>query len=82
MDREPDDRSEPRRCAQCGASVLSESERAFEFGDENLLCWECATARGGRYDEAADAWEPTPDLGGLSDEAYGASPHEVRRSRR
>jgi hypothetical protein len=74
MDREPDDRIEPTLCALCGAAVLSDSERAFAFGDENLLCWECATARGGRYDEASDSWERAPDLTGLSDEAYGSAP--------
>ena len=78
---EQDDRSEARVCAGCGAPVLGDAERTFEFGDENVICWECAVARGGRYDEARDAWERVPDLGGIADEAYGASPHETRRRR-
>ena len=81
MEREPDEGTEASVCAACGAAVLSDSERAFEFGDENVLCWECATARGGRYDEARDAWERPPDLQGLGDEAYGAAPHETHRRR-
>jgi hypothetical protein len=76
-----DERSEARSCAACGATLEGDGDRAFEFGDENLLCFECAVARGGRYDESRDAWEPGPDLRGLGDEAYGASPHEQRRRR-
>ena len=79
---EQDDRSEEALvCAACGAAVASDAERAFEFGDENVLCAACATARGGRYDEHRDAWEPPPDLSGIGDEAYGATPGERRRRR-
>ena len=73
-----DERSEARSCAACGAALEGDAGRAFEFGDENLLCFECAVARGGRYHESRDAWEPAPDLRGLGDEAYGASPRSSR----
>ena len=68
-------------CALCGAPVESDTEGAFGFGTENVLCAECAVARGGRYDVERDVWEVAPDLSGLGDEAYGAAPHEVRRRR-
>ncbi len=78
---EPEDREECFVCSLCGAQVAAESERAFAFGTENVLCSACATARGGRYDALRDVWDVVPDLAGLADEAYGAAPHEVRRGR-
>jgi hypothetical protein len=74
MTSTPDDR--------CGARITSDLDRTFAFGAENLLCGSCAAARGGRYDAERDAWDPPPDLADLPDEAYGASPHEMRRRRR
>ena len=64
-----------------GTSAVYGAERAFGFGDENWLCWACAEARGGRYDARREQWERAPDVSGLPDEAYGASPHEIRRGR-
>jgi hypothetical protein len=66
-------------CGLCGARVHAETEGAFGFGTENVLCRACATARGGRYDAERDTWDVAPDLSGLSDEAYGATPGETRR---
>jgi hypothetical protein len=68
---DPEGREERDVCASCGARVALETERAFGFGAENVLCGECAASRGGRYDESRDAWEVEPDLTGLADEAYG-----------
>lgn len=68
-------------CASCGVPVYADSEGVFGFGTENLLCAQCALSRGGRYDVERDIWDVEPDLSGLRDEAYGASPHEVRRRR-
>ena len=76
MEREEWD--EAAVCVLCGAQV-SAAENPFVFGTENVLCSECALARGGRYDAARDVWETEPDLTGLPDEAYGAAPHERRR---
>lgn len=78
---DPDDRDDLDTCSLCGAVLSVDSERAFGFGTENVLCAACATARGGRYDAQHDVWEVEPDLTGLTDEAYGAAPHEVRRRR-
>jgi len=69
-------------CAQCGARVHAGTGGAFGFGDENVLCRACATARGGRYAAARDEWDVAPDLSGLRDEAYGATPGEARGRRR
>ena len=58
-------RSEERleeRCAACGADVLPETDRVFAFGEENLLCYACASARGGVYDEVEDRWVRAPQL--------------------
>jgi hypothetical protein len=55
------------------------SERGFPFGTGNVLCWTCALARGGGYDADRDTWLVPAGLSDLPDEAYGASPHEVRR---
>jgi hypothetical protein len=73
---------ERETCAACGAQVAGEPDRSFAFGSGNVLCWQCATARGGRYDADREAWDREPDLTNLSDEAYGASPHERERRRR
>ena len=79
----PDERDwEGGVCAVCGAAVRSDTERSFAFGAGNRLCWNCALAHGGAYDEERDVWERAPDLSGLSDEAYGSAPHEVRRGGR
>ena len=80
MPGDREDRDEADVCASCG--TRGALERAFAFGTGNLLCAACAIARGGRYDALRDAWEVAPDLAGLADEAYGASPHEIRRGRR
>ena len=78
---DPENRQEREVCVLCGERIASESERAFAFGTDNVLCCACATARGGRYDALHDVWDVAPDLAGLADEAYGAAPHEVRRGR-
>lgn len=58
-------------CVLCGETISPEGERGFAFGADNVLCWECATERGGRYDAERDAWETPPDLSDLPDEAFG-----------
>lgn len=78
---EQEDWERPEACVQCGAAIAPDSDRAFAFGTGNFLCASCAGRRGGRYDPRRDVWEPAPDVSGLSDEAYGASPHEIRRGR-
>jgi hypothetical protein len=50
-------------CANCGTELLP-SERAYAFED-SVLCYECAQARGGEYDETHDQWTTAPDISGL-----------------
>jgi hypothetical protein len=76
-----DERIDASTCADCGAPIEADSERAFGFGTGNVLCASCAARRGGRYDAERDVWHVEPDLAGLDDEAYGASPHERSRRR-
>lgn len=77
---DPDERESSDVCALCGATITADAE-SFGFGAGNQLCFECAAARGGRYDAERDRWEKPPDVRGISDEAYGAAPHDARRRR-
>ena len=52
-------------CADCGAEVIGAADRAFEFGTQGLLCWQCAERRGGRYDAQQERWSVAPDIAGL-----------------
>ena len=79
---EQEERDSADACSACGAAVEENTQGAFGFGTENVLCGACARARGGRYDPVRDAWDALPDLSGLGDEAYGAAPHERSRRRR
>ena len=54
-------------CAACGAEV-SQRDRAYAFGDDDLLCFACATERRGVYDEARDRWVVEPDNSDLVSE--------------
>jgi hypothetical protein len=53
-------------CFSCGAEVHAARDRAYALDTERVLCFDCATRRGGAYDEAHDLWVRTPDLGDLS----------------
>jgi hypothetical protein len=55
----------PAPCAECGAQVLGASDRAFEFGTQQVLCWQCAERRGGRYDAHQERWSVAPDVADL-----------------
>ena len=79
MEREEWENTQP--CAHCGARATADAERGFAFGVGNLLCWSCAIERGGRYDAEHETWTVSPNVADLPDEAYGAAPHEVRRTR-
>jgi hypothetical protein len=52
-------------CLQCGASVSIARDRAYALGDDEALCFSCAVARGGEYDELHDRWTAAPSLKGL-----------------
>ena len=48
-------------CAQCGEEIPPELERAFLLGPDEVLCYECAVARGAVYDDVNEAWLVAPD---------------------
>lgn len=52
-------------CLQCGAEVALGADRVFAVTDDDALCFECAIARGGIYEEHHDVWTKAPDLSGL-----------------
>lgn len=54
-------------CVVCGAEVSIARDRAFAAGSRTVLCYDCATRRGGIYDEAQDRWLQEADLRGLAD---------------
>ena len=64
-------RSEARElvdCIECHATIAAERDRAFAVTEDEWLCFECATRRGGVWDDEEDEWTTTPDLTGLYDE--------------
>jgi hypothetical protein len=56
------------RCASCGVEIDVGTERGYAFGPDGVLCFACATRRGGVYDAVKDRWSTEPDLSGLPDE--------------
>jgi hypothetical protein len=61
---EPRGEEETSPCADCGAAIVT-ADRAYEFGSDQLLCWQCAERRGGRYDVQEERWSRAPDLADL-----------------
>jgi hypothetical protein len=62
-------RSETRElaaCAECGAEIVAERDRGYQFGTGAALCFACAVRRGGSYDERRDRWTTPPDVSGLA----------------
>jgi hypothetical protein len=55
------------RCALCGADLDVGRERGFAVGADAALCFACAVARGGRFDEAEQRWVVEPDFGDLGE---------------
>ena len=51
-------------CAACEDSV-SAAERAYRFGEGQVLCCRCALERGGIFDERFAYWARQPDVGDL-----------------
>lgn len=56
-----------RRCASCGAEIDPDIDRAYRLGEE-VVCFECSIARGGRYSAELEQWTTTPDTGDLGGE--------------
>jgi hypothetical protein len=58
------------QCVGCGADIDVTADRYYASSDtdETVLCFECAIARGGVYDENHDTWTVPPDASLLPDE--------------
>ena len=53
-------------CADCGERIEDAGlERTYAFAEDELLCYACALARGGSYDEQHDHWVKAPKMDGL-----------------
>jgi hypothetical protein len=48
-------------CSQCSEEISPELERAFLLGPDEILCYECAVARGAIYDDVNETWVVAPD---------------------
>jgi hypothetical protein len=59
-------------CAGCGAAVDPATDLGFTFGTRSVLCFECATTRGGRYDAPEERWVVPPDLTALEQDPLEA----------
>lgn len=53
-------------CAVCGASVDAGESRAYAFGTQAVLCFECAIGRGGSYDADTEQWVAVPRVSDLA----------------
>jgi hypothetical protein len=51
-------------CAAC-AGERSRADRVYVLSGDGLLCFECATARAGIYEELLDRWIVTPRIDDL-----------------
>ncbi len=51
-------------CTDCGGSVVPDRDPCFFF-EEEILCFECAQNRGGRYDSEYEQWATFPDISEL-----------------
>lgn len=56
-------------CALCGSEVTLGRDRSYAFGENAVLCFECAVCRGGVFDDAARSWRQVPNLCGLRERA-------------
>ena len=65
---DPEDRAAPDLWAQCGDPIDGDVERGFAFGAEYVLCWRCATERGGIYDGDQESWMVPPEVADLIDD--------------
>lgn len=52
-------------CADCNAEVAPGADRGYAFGEEIVLCFECALKRGAQWDPLHERWAEAPDLRGL-----------------
>jgi hypothetical protein len=55
-------------CAVCHAEIEPGTDRAFFFTPERLLCFRCASERGGVYDADEETWTTPADTSDLENE--------------
>jgi hypothetical protein len=58
-------RNELMNCLACGAEISLSIGPAYAVTDTSGLCFRCATARGGSYDEAEGTWSRAPAVAGV-----------------
>lgn len=56
-------------CADCGATIAAGADASYAFGNQGVLCFECAIRRGGEYDGPKERWTVMPDVAGLAEDA-------------
>jgi len=61
----PPDPDVPIPCSDCGALIDLDGGQFYRFGEEGMLCWACATRRGGTYDPDREVWTAPPSLADL-----------------
>lgn len=57
----------PERCADCSDELDPELNRGFSVGPDAVLCFRCAVARGGSWDERQERWVIEPETGDLGE---------------
>lgn len=55
-------------CANCGAIIAEGTDPGFPFGENSMLCFECAIRRGGEYDSSEDRWVVLPSVSDLEEQ--------------
>jgi len=55
-------------CTDCGMDLGVDLTHAYLGSAGVQLCWECALARGGSFDEKRERWTRPPDVTDLPDE--------------
>ena len=56
-------------CDECECSLWEDADRAFSYAPGAYLCHDCASERGGAYDQALEAWTTAPDVCDLETDA-------------
>jgi hypothetical protein len=64
---------EGTECVECGDEIAQGTDQGFPVGEQLVLCFECATRRGGNYDAELDKWVIAPNLEGLASDVTAAS---------
>ncbi len=65
-------------CAACNRDV-SRADQVYAFGKDELLCFDCAVARGGIYEDFLGRWTLAPRVDDVFD-APRTDPFDARAS--